>query len=344
MVTIPIHFKISDNNRVAPKTSGYTGYYIIVSFTFITPNGFTGSALKVDLDDNGKGVIHLPEPDLIEGEIINVEFYGLAGYWVAPRKTLTKTTFAKENDDKNPYEFGIDLVKNKELEKSYYTVKGRLVNIQTGEKVFRQQLFVFETETEEVLADNYKIVHALTTDLEGYFKFDMLWQEKEEKEENKIPDKFYHAYIPGSTEKLIPFVMKDGRIEERQILGIKPAPAKTAEPGKENDKDCSCATTPYLPDSEELARGEGVFSQDLGVGCVDFTKPNRVVEEHLYMQIVRTTDQQIKKVNIPTDTFQEILANLEKELEQTNTDIFIMDMVEPWKINPGLFSFTAEQK
>lgn len=319
-----IYFRITDLSPKDTKTSGYTGYYIIVSFTLITSDGFMGSALKADLDDKGEGRIYLPDVDDIEGEMLNIEFYGPAGYWVAGKQVVTKTLFSESNNSQNKYEFGIDVIKDKALEKFSYSVRGRLVDVNTGIRVSRKEIYVLETETEDLLADNYKIIHALTTDLEGYFKFEMPF-EKDLKKRNK----FYYAHVPSSVEKVIPFSTKDRLIEEKQILGIQLATNTAADPGKENETDCACDNTPRLPGSEELARGEGVFSQDLGVGCVEFTKPNRVVEEHQFMQIVRTTDPQIKKVNLSTDTFKEILNNLEKELEPASTEMFVFLPMTP---------------
>ncbi|KFE68714.1 hypothetical protein DB31_7951 [Hyalangium minutum] len=57
------------------------------------------------------------------------------------------------------------------------------------------------------------------------------------------------------------------------------------------DEDCAChEPTPRLPGTEELVAGESSYSQDIGGSCVNFTVPNRTLEEFSHHAIVRTTD------------------------------------------------------
>lgn len=66
--------------------------------------------------------------------------------------------------------------------------------------------------------------------------------------------------------------------------------------------DCGCkdgGTVPRVPDSEDLALAEGTFSDDVGAGrCVDFTKPNRVLEEFSFSYVLRTTEPEIKGLTL----------------------------------------------
>ena len=56
---------------------------------------------------------------------------------------------------------------------------------------------------------------------------------------------------------------------------------------------------PRDPDMADLARADGVFSSEFGPGqCVDFTKPNRVLEEFSYSYVVRTTQPDIKGLTL----------------------------------------------
>ena len=64
-------------------------------------------------------------------------------------------------------------------------------------------------------------------------------------------------------------------------------------------KDPSCpeceSSTPRLPDSEDLVESEGTYSEDVGGGkCINFTVPNRTLEEHSFYSVVRTTQPTIK--------------------------------------------------
>jgi hypothetical protein len=62
------------------------------------------------------------------------------------------------------------------------------------------------------------------------------------------------------------------------------------------DDDCAChdTGTPRQPDPEDLVANPNAYSQDIGPNCVNFTTPNRTLEEFVYTLVVRTTDPQIK--------------------------------------------------
>jgi hypothetical protein len=69
---------------------------------------------------------------------------------------------------------------------------------------------------------------------------------------------------------------------------------------KDNSDDCSChdGQTPRLPDAEDLISNPSTYSQDIGINCVNFTTPNRTLEEFTYTMVVRTTDPEIKSTTI----------------------------------------------
>lgn len=66
----------------------------------------------------------------------------------------------------------------------------------------------------------------------------------------------------------------------------------------DEEDDCACKGGPEVPrspDSTELARADGTFSSDPGAGrCVDFTKPDRTLEEFTFTYLVRTTEPDIR--------------------------------------------------
>lgn len=65
-----------------------------------------------------------------------------------------------------------------------------------------------------------------------------------------------------------------------------------------DDDDCEChapADAPRSPDAADLGRADGTFSTDAGAGrCVDFTKPDRTLEEYSFSYVVRTTEPEIR--------------------------------------------------
>jgi len=89
-------------------------------------------------------------------------------------------------------------------------------------------------------------------------------------------------------------LLDDASFPETVILVVDldelPVPAK--------DKDCACddaADVPRDPDAADLGRADGTYSTDPGAGrCVDFTRPDRTLEEFSFSYVVRTTEPQIK--------------------------------------------------
>lgn len=68
------------------------------------------------------------------------------------------------------------------------------------------------------------------------------------------------------------------------------------------DDDCGCkadSSAPRSPDATDLARADGTFSADAGAGrCVDFTKPDRTLEEYSFSYLVRTTEPDIRGLTL----------------------------------------------
>jgi hypothetical protein len=69
-----------------------------------------------------------------------------------------------------------------------------------------------------------------------------------------------------------------------------------AEPAEGAEDDCGCHDTgaPRLPDQEDLVRNPSAYSQDIGLDCVNFTVPNRTLEEFSFTLAVRTSEPDIK--------------------------------------------------
>jgi hypothetical protein len=60
------------------------------------------------------------------------------------------------------------------------------------------------------------------------------------------------------------------------------------------DCDCGPGQPPRQPDAEELVTNSDAYSQDIGANCVNFTTPNRTLEEFSYTMVVRTSEPEIK--------------------------------------------------
>ncbi|MCG8456358.1 MAG: hypothetical protein MI919_08750, partial [Holophagales bacterium] len=85
-------------------------------------------------------------------------------------------------------------------------------------------------------------------------------------------------------------LLEDGTFP-REILLVVDLGAESGTGG--DSDDCACQTpVPRAPDSDDLVTSSA-YSADLG-GCVDFTVPNRTLEEFSFYQIVRTTEPELR--------------------------------------------------
>ncbi len=100
------------------------------------------------------------------------------------------------------------------------------------------------------------------------------------------------AVVSGSDP--IPIAVVEDRLPLRIVLVLDefPEPAAT-------DDDCACDDAPpRAPDAVDVAENPEAFAAD-AERCVDFTVPNRAVEEVTYQAVVRTTQPQLKAATPP---------------------------------------------
>lgn len=85
-----------------------------------------------------------------------------------------------------------------------------------------------------------------------------------------------------------------------QVILVVDAPAVLDEHADEEDCGCDVRTVaPRDPDARDLGRADGTFSSDAGAGrCVDFTTPDRTLEEFTYTYVIRTTEPAIKGLTL----------------------------------------------
>jgi hypothetical protein len=117
------------------------------------------------------------------------------------------------------------------------------------------------------------------------------------------------ATVAGYNESVAIECDAAGQLPAKLVIGLsvaRSAPAdEAAKPG------CACGVAqslPQAPDAEQLAASEA-YAQDLG-GCVDFTLPNRTLDEHSYTMVLRTTDPEIQGLTLPPPPVQTQLGEL----------------------------------
>ncbi|APR87069.1 Transcriptional regulator, IclR family protein [Minicystis rosea] len=105
------------------------------------------------------------------------------------------------------------------------------------------------------------------------------------------------AVVGAAPDESIPIALTAaGELPDFVYLVAESIPADLRE---EAHDVCACegAPTPRLPDGDDLVRSDA-YTQDIGSGCVNFTTPNRALEEFSFHVCVRTTDPQIGPLHL----------------------------------------------
>lgn len=119
--------------------------------------------------------------------------------------------------------------------------------------------------------------------------------------------RFAAAYgVVGGWRDRVPVPLEEnGTFPRRVVLVVRQAteevPVPPADlPSGDGEVPCRCRSeAPRAPDPEDLVNAPGAFSSDAGGGrCVDFTAPNRTLEEFSFYTLLRTTDPQIRGLTL----------------------------------------------
>jgi hypothetical protein len=113
-------------------------------------------------------------------------------------------------------------------------------------------------------------------------------------------DKLGSAYASVGGDDPVEIALEDERFPGRFAVVM-----ETVPPVPEAKEDCDCGGPPRAPDPAQLAENNEAFAADPS-RCVDFSIPNRTVEEVTYQAVVRTTQPELRgtpaprPVNIPS--------------------------------------------
>ncbi len=128
-----------------------------------------------------------------------------------------------------------------------------------------------------------------------------------------------YATLGNATTSPIPIILEDGRLPGFALLVVEDVSAvKDVDP----EDDCACHAVPpaRLPEMEDLLSQDSNYQQDIGGSCVNFTTPNRALEEFSYNMVVRLTDPEVMNapgyldnLNIRIKELETTLANALKE-------------------------------
>lgn len=301
---------LSVNGQLEPTgdlviTDQYNGHFLKVSYTRKISGRAVFSKDRVNVEGNGEFRFFIPKEDLLENEIVTIEAFApdgeMLGRQVYSYGSLhASPSSVSANDDSEKLEISLDpkIIKFNVTSPEETVVKkvnGKVIDLSGEKKVAGLQVIIMVSEEAEIEFDSgkFKAIFSAVTGKNGYFFG---------KTENK---KYKQAFgiIAGNKDRPVMISLDEEKIP-REILLVTDLSELPEELG------CGCKeSTPSLPDSEDLVNSTS-FSQDIGGQCIDFTVPNRTLEEFSFYHTVRTTEPEIKGLTITSSESKKIKNDL----------------------------------
>ncbi|MFD2167986.1 hypothetical protein ACFSJY_17155 [Thalassotalea euphylliae] len=286
-------------------TNEYQGHFIKVTYSVEMSGHAVFSKDRVDIEPNGKFRFFIPPANLVIDEAVNLEIYAPSGELLSKQycshgslkaassgRTQTDNSKALEIQ-LNPKQviFGEIAQVTDQIRK----IKGRVVDLSGEHKNAGLQIIIYthQGNDTEFSSDTFKAVMTAKTDKDGYFY-------------GRAPNATITqavGLVAGLDNTPIAIPLDENKLPANVILA-------TDLSSLSDDLSCGCEQgTESLPDGADLVNSSA-FSQDVGGTCVDFTVPNRTLEEFSFYQTVRTTEPEIRGLTIRADETQKIRKKL----------------------------------
>jgi hypothetical protein len=269
---------------------GYGGYKVSAELAALT--GLLGAEDRVlvprvittDVSADGLATLTLPDPAAIQGPI---SFVARApdGQILARaeraksdlRETLSLPVAPRGLPTTQPAD---DPAFNQPAK-----LRGRVIDRAGRMQIAGKQVVVWTATADDPQDGDFAAVMVAETDATGYFS-------------GAYPlGRFTaaHAAVALDPAQAVTIRLNDGGTLPANLILVVDAPRRVVD---QPDKDCcSAETTPRNPDAGDLVNG--AFSSDIGQGrCVDFTRPDRTLQEFSYSYVVRTTEPSIKGLTL----------------------------------------------
>ena len=312
MKTMSVNGKLvpTDNQEIEDE---YTGHFLKVSYTQEIPEHPVFSKDRVDVEGDGLFRFYIPPKELLTNEMVTLEVFSPDGemlgkqvYSYGSLKAVDISVSAEDNSqlleiDVDPKV--IEFNSSAPSEESHKKVSGKVIDLSGEKKPSGLQIIIMVSDDPDSDFDSssYKPVFSAMTDKNGYFYGRV---------ENKSIQKAF-GVITGNEDQPILIPLKEKKIPKNILLvsDLSNLP---------EEFDCSCnGDVPVLPDNDDLINSSA-FSQDIGGKCVDFTIPNRTLEEFSFYHTVRTTEPEIKGLTITSKASKKI----KNELFDISNNIF----------------------
>ncbi len=299
-VSINGFLKPTDNR---PVTDEYLGHFLKVSYIQEISGNSIYSKDRIDVERNGAFRFFLPNQELLGGKSVTISVFAPDGEQLGTQSYSfgsLNAAILSENaeDDTQPLILHVDpkviqFNESSPVLDAYRKVAGKVIDISGEQKAAGVQIVIMASDDQNAAVDSqtYHPIFSAQTDRGGYF-FGRV--------DNKTHELAY-GLIAGLEGAPIPVTLDNKKIPKNLIL--------VADLSELPNEAVSSGVTPKLPDANDLVRSPS-FSQDLGGKCVDFTIPNRTLEEFSFYHTVRTTEPEIKGLTITAKESKYIKAEL----------------------------------
>jgi hypothetical protein len=294
-------FVPTDGSAAAER---YSGHFLKVSYVQLIQGRSVYSKDRVDVEADGSFRFFIPLKELLADEMVQIELYAPDGELMGKKSYSYGSLHAAFIDESAPdvtsaMEIAIDPkvidFQTSEAEAlTHRRVRGKLLDISGERSAAGLQVLLMVSNDPDAAYDSasYQPLLAAVTDKEGYFlgKVENLsWQQA-------------YGVVAGLESQPIPIALDSEKKLPHEIILVSDLtglPEKLAE----------LEPYPSLPDGDTLA-GSGSYSQDLGGKCVDFTVPNRTLEEFSYYHTVRTTEPEIRGLTVTSSETRKLRDEL----------------------------------
>jgi len=270
---------------------GYGGYQVTAELVVLT--GLAGTeeqiavprAISTDASADGLAALTLPDPAAIQGPILFI-VRAPDGQIMARaeraksdlRETLPLPVVPRGRPTTQPAD---DPAFNQPAK-----LRGRVIDRAGRVQIAGKQVVIWTAVAAEPQDADFAAVMVAETAEAGYFS-------------GAYPlGRFTAAHATVAldpTQAVTIHLNDDGTMPANVILVVDVPRRAVYLPDK--DRGCPAETTPRSPDAGDLVNG--VFSADIGQGrCVDFTRPDRTLQEFSYSYVVRTTEPSIKGMTL----------------------------------------------
>ena len=283
----------------SPITNQYNGHFLKISYIQLISGQSVYSKDRVDVEDDGEFRFYIPKADLVDNENVKVEVYAPDGELLGQQNYSygsLKASFMSEtsDDDSEPLRISVD-PKVIEFNQSSPAVTinkkitGKVIDTSGESRASGLVVFIMASNDAEADydSDSFVPVFSTTTNKDGYFYGEI---------DNKVHQQAY-GVIAGLEDQPVTIHLESKKFPDNILL--------LADLTGLPDDLADNTVVPTQPNASDLVNSSA-FSQDLGGMCVDFTIPNRTLEEFSFYQTVRTTEPEIKGYTINAQESQEL--------------------------------------